>query len=176
MKKISLAIAALTILVTFSSCDKLDDLLTFTVTDHSTITIQSNSIVNLPIDLPTPEVTSNANQEFSNNNTRADLVKDVKLTEMTMEITSPQGKTFSFLKSIEIYISTDGTDKVLLASQSSIPQTATLVKLQTSGEKLDKYLKADSYKLHTTIVTREALTNDVDIELGLKFRVTADPL
>jgi hypothetical protein len=179
MKKFTSAIP-LAIVVVFialtSSCDKLDELLTFTVTDHTTITIEGNSVMDLPLQLPTPDVTSSANQEFSNNNTRADLVKDVKLTEMTMEVTSPEGKTFSFLKSIEIYISTDGSDKVLLASQTSIPETATLVQLETSGEKLDKYLKAESYRLHTTVVTREAFASSIEIELGLKFRVTADPL
>lgn len=175
MKKFT-SVIALAIAALVTSCDKLDDLLTFTVTDHTTITIEGSVIPDVPLLLPTPEVTSSASQEFSNNNTRADLVKDVKLTEMTMEVASPQGKTFSFLKSIEIYISTDGSDKVLLASQSSIPKTATLVQLETSNEKLDKYLKAESYRLHTTIVTRETLTEDVQIELGLKFRVTADPL
>lgn len=179
MKKLNSA-AAFVVVVVFiafaSACDKLDDLLTFTVTDHSTITIEGNSAMNLPLQLPTPDVTSSANQEFSNNNTRADLVKDVKLTEMTMEVKSPEGRTFSFLKSIEIYISTDGSDKVLLASQTSIPENATLVQLETTSEKLDKYLKAESYRLHTTVVTREAFANSIEIELGLKFRVTADPL
>jgi hypothetical protein len=174
MKKYFFMLPVPLLLVIFS-CNKIDDLLTFTVTDHSTITIENNTI-NLPFELPTPEITSTAKQEFQNNNTRADLVKDVKLSELTMQIESPAGKTFSFLKSIHIYISTDGTDKVLLAYHENIPATATTVELITSDEKLDKYVKADSYKLHTTVVTKETLTQSVDIGLTLKFRVTADPL
>jgi hypothetical protein len=159
------------------ACDKIDDLLTFTVTDHSTISISSGlGSTGLPFELPTPDVTTSANQEFSNNNTRADLVKDVKLSKLTMKVESPAGKTFSFLKSIHIYISTDGSDKVLLASHENIPSAATSVDLVTSNEKLDKYLKASSYKLHTTVVTRETLAQSVDIGLTLQFRVTADPL
>ena len=163
------------LLLVLGSCKTLDDLLTFTISDTATLTIENGGL-NLPVELQTPDVTTNSSQEFSNHDTRADLVKDVKLTQLQMEIVSPEGKTFSFLKSMKVYISTDGSDKVLLAYHDNIPSTATSVALTTTDEKLDKYLKGDSYQLHTSFVTRETLSQPVDLQFNLEFKVTADPL
>lgn len=172
MKKITLVIVALIL----SQCKEVDDLLTFTIANQVTITVPSNSPLNLPVELATPEVTTNSSQTFANNNTEASLVKDVKLQELKLSIQSPAGKTFSFLKSIQIYISTTQSNEILLASLDNIPTGATSITLTPTQEKLDVYAKASSYKLRTSIVTRETLTQSVETKADLKFRVTAAPL
>lgn len=154
----------------------MDDLLTFTIANQVTITVPSNSPLNLPIELATPDVTTNSNQTFANNNTEASLVKDVKLQELKLTIQTPTGKTFSFLKSIEVYISTNSSNEILLASLADVPATATSISLTPTQQKLDVYAKSSSYKLRTSIVTREALTQSVEMKADLKFRVTAAPL
>jgi hypothetical protein len=166
-----IAVAAL-----LSQCKEVDDLLTFTIGDQVTITVPSNSPFNLPVELATPDVTTNSSQKFANNNTEASLVKDVKLQELTLSIQSPAGKTFSFLKSIQLYISTTQSNEILLASLDNIPTNVTTITLTPTQEKLDVYAKSSSYKLRTSIITRETLTQDVDLKADLKFKVTAAPL
>jgi len=163
----------LTVLI---SCNKVDDLLTFNISDEATFTVESTALVNVPIPVPTPEVATNSSREFENNDTRADLVKDVRLNDLKLSIVSPSGKTFSFLKSIQVFISTNQNDEIVLASLDNVPSSASVIDLETTSEKLDTYVKASSYKLRTSIVTRETLTEDVEIRMKLNFTVTADPL
>ncbi len=172
MKKLFILIIAIACV----QCKEVDDLLTFTISDQVTITVPSNSPLNLPVELATPEVTTNSSQKFQNNNTNASLVKDVKLQELTLTIQSPTGKTFSFLKSIEIYISTTQSNEILLASLDNVPSNVSSISLTPTQQKLDVYAKSSSYKLRTSVVTRETLTQSVEMKSDVKFRVTAAPL
>ncbi|HEY0655814.1 MAG TPA: hypothetical protein VGD65_21915 [Chryseosolibacter sp.] len=172
MKKLAIVLACLVLF----HCKDVDDLLTFTISDQVTITVPSSSPFNLPVELATPDVTTNSSQKFANNNTEASLVKDIRLQELTLAIQSPSGKTFSFLKSIHIYISTNSSNEILLASLDNIPTSVTSISLTPTQEKPDVYAKASSYKLRTSIVTRETLTQNVEMKTDLKFRVTAAPL
>jgi hypothetical protein len=166
----------LTVVSFVTGCDKIDDLLTFTITDQTTIRIENNSPLNLPFEIATPDISTNANQEFQNNNTKADLVKDIKLEEVKLTITSPNGKTFSFIKSIHIYVATTTSDEIQLAFADNIEANTNTINLTCTKEKLDRYIKSDSYKLRTEIVTRETLTQSIDIQANLKFKVTAEAL
>ncbi|HYC85817.1 MAG TPA: hypothetical protein VEB86_11375 [Chryseosolibacter sp.] len=168
---IVLAVAALTF-----SCDKLDDLLTFYINHDATFTIEATAPVNLPIDISTPDIATNSSQDFENNNTRSDLVKDVKLNDLSLTITAPAGENFDFLKSVFIYISTDSNNEVLLASVEEVPMNVTFVEMIPTESALDSYVKASSYSLRTKIVTRETLTEAVDVKVDMEFKVTAKPL
>lgn len=155
-------------------CNEIDDLLTFTVSDRTTLRIESTSPLNLPLEIPTPAVSSNSQQQYENNNTRADLVRDVKLDQLTLSITAPDGKTFSFLKTIRIFISADQQKEIELASLENITTPSGSIELVPTATKLDNYAKAPSYSLRTEVTTDETLTQDVDVQVDLKFRVTAD--
>ncbi|MBT1697204.1 hypothetical protein KK083_09980 [Fulvivirgaceae bacterium PWU4] len=169
-------IIAVLVLAASFSCEEVDKLLTFSVNNEVTIQIPASTVIDLPVGIPTPDVTTNSDQTFQNNNTRASLVKDVKLQEMKLTITAPTGKTFSFLKSIYIYISTGQNDELLLASLEDVPANVNNITLKPTGEKLDPYVKASSYKLRTSIITDETLTQNVDVKANLRFKVTAAPL
>ncbi|MGC1241829.1 MAG: hypothetical protein WA874_09580 [Chryseosolibacter sp.] len=157
------------------SCDEVDKMLTFRIDGRTTIRVESNaSPIALPLEIPTPEVTSNSQQQYENNNTHASLVKDVKLEALRLTITDPSAKTFSFLKTIRIFISADQTSEIELAFAENISSDATTLELTTTKEKLDAYIKASSYNLRTEVITDEALTESVDIQADLKFLVTAD--
>ena len=151
-------------------------MLTFTFSDETTVTIPSASPVETPFDIPTPEINSSAQQEFDNHNTNANLVKDVSLKEIELTITSPDGKTFSFLEDVSLFISTEGEDEVKIAYREDIPADAESIALETTDATLDPYIKAESYSLRTEATTKELLTKDVDVRINLDFEVTADPL
>ena len=170
----SLSLSLLIALFIFS-CDAVDKLLTFTIDDEVSFTIESNLPLNIANGITTPDVKTNASQEFKNNNTNADLVKDVRLKELRLTITTPANKTFSFLKSIHLYISTNSNDEIELAYLDNINASTNNIALTTSAEKLDKYIKGSSYKIRTVVVTKETVTSDISIKTNMKFEVTADP-
>lgn len=172
LKKITLAF--LTVLVLVTGCDDVEDLLTFHFDDHTQIRIESTSPLSLPLEVATPAVTSNSQQQYDNHNTRADLVRDVRLEQLKLTIEAPEAKTFSFLKSIHIYISSSEAEEIELASLDNIASTASALELVPTDRKLDAYAKSPSYTLRTEVVTDETLTHDVDVRVDLKFRVTAD--
>lgn len=168
---------ALTVLLSIflTSCDAVDDLLTFTISNNASIKIQSTSPINLPSEIITPEVTTNSSAEFDNNKTKASLVKDVKLRSLKLSISDPSDKTFTFLKSVHLYISTTNSDEIELAYQDNIMSTNNTIDLICTDKKLDQYIKADSYKIRTKVTLKETLTKDVTIKAEMKFKVTADP-
>lgn len=174
--KAKTAILLAAMMIVAISCDNLNDLLTFSVKSSTNITIPSSSPLSLPFEFITPEIQTSSSQDFEKNNTNVDLVKDVKLEELKLTISAPEGKTFSFLKSIRIYISADNVDEILLASAENISSTSNTISLNTSQEKLDDYIKADGYRLRTSTVIRETLTQNVTIKIDLKYKVTADVL
>lgn len=157
------------------SCSVVDKLLTFTVSNQTSFKIASGFPLNLATEIITPDVTTNSSAEFQNNNTKADLVKDVKLTELKLTITDPTDKTFSFLKSIHLYISTDANDEIELAYLDNINSSTNTINLICTSQKLDKYIKASSYKIRAKAVVKETVTKDITVKSDMKFKVTADP-
>ncbi|WP_374172216.1 hypothetical protein [Flavobacterium tructae] len=158
-----------------SSCDAVDNLLTFTISNETSIQIKSTSPINLPSEIITPDVTTNSSAEFENNKTKASLVKDVKLKSLKLMITNPSDKTFTFLKSVHLYISTTDSDEIELAYQDNINASTNSIDLICTDARLDQYIKADKYKIRTKVTLKETLTKDVTVKAEMKFRVTADP-
>jgi hypothetical protein len=158
-------------------CNEVNDLLTFSIDHQTDFRVESSSpISGLPLEIATPDITTNSNQSFQNNNTNASLVKDIKLQKVKLGITNPANKTFSFLKSIHVYISTDQHSEILLAHLEEIPGNVSEIELIPTSQKLDAYVKASSYKVRTEIVTDETVTQAVDILMDLNFKVTAKAL
>lgn len=175
MKKLYI-IFALGLLTVFG-CDKADELLTFEIKHSSSVTVENNVVpFDPPMSMPTPPVTTNSEQKFSSNNTSKDKVKDIKLKELTLTITDPPSKTFSFLKEIYIYISTNSNNEMQIASKTDIPKDAQSIELKTTDKNLDEYVKAEEFDLRTEVVTRELISDDVTIDMDMVFEVTADPL
>ncbi len=160
-----------------AACDKMDKLLTFDIRHSTTVTVQGSIVpFDPPANMPTPDVTTNAEQKFANNDTRKDKVKDIKLKEVELDILDPPGKTFAFLKEIYVYISTNSANEIMIAWKTDIPDNVKTLQLETTGESLDKYVKSEEYSVRTEVVTREVISQDVEIDMDLTFRVTADPV
>jgi hypothetical protein len=174
--KFSLIISAIFASIIFSSCEKINELLTFNIEDEVTFTIENQFGINLPFEIPLPNIKTNATREFENQNTKADLVKNVSLEELKLTIISPTNKTFSFIKSIRLFVAAENIDEAEIAYEYEISSNAQTINLSPTGVKLDEYLKAGSYSLRTEVTLRETLTEDIQIKVNLNFKVTADPL
>lgn len=173
MKKISFYTICFSFLLCGASCKKIDDILTFSISNESSFTIPASNGINLPFDIPTPDNSSNSSEAFANNNTDASHVKNIYLKNLQLTITDPAGQHFNFLKSITIYISTDSTNEIELAYLDSIPQNDTMITLIPTAAALDVYVKAPSYNLRTELVMDKALTQDVTVKEDSRFQVTA---
>lgn len=161
--------------VLLTSCNTVDDLLSFNISNSASIKIKSTSPINLPSEIITPEVTTNSSAEFENNKTKASLVKDVKIRSLKLTISDPSDKTFTFLKSVHLYISTTNSDEIELAYADDINVSSNTIDLVCTDKRLDQYIKADSYRIRTQVTLKETLTKDVTVKADMKFRVTADP-
>lgn len=163
-----------TLLISLFSCKKLKELLTFNINVENNFTVPASGPLNIPIDILTPQVTTNSSQQFENNNTDVNRVKDIKLKKVDLQIINPAGKTFSFLESVHIYISTNANDEIELAYLDNVSSTTNSISLITTSASLDTYVKAPSYRLRTKVVTKQALTQDVEIKNMCQFQVTAN--
>jgi hypothetical protein len=163
------------LLLVLFSCEKLDQLLTFEIPQSSEIKIPASGLINTPLITPVP-VTVNSQQSFENNNTKANLVKDVRLSKLTLSIVDPAAENFNFLKSIKIYIGTSQNDKVLLASQDNVPDGVSTLELVSANTQLDTYIKASSYTLYTEVTLRSNVARELTVKADSRFKVTADPL
>src|SRR5688500_1098736 len=171
MKKTSLYF--LLAVITIAGCSKIAELITFKINTQANITVNSSSLLNTPFEISTPGITTHSSETFENNRTAPDLIKKVAFEEIKLTITSPENKTFSFLKNVHIYISTDDYDEVELAYLDNIPADAKSIILNTTSENLEKFIKSSSYRLRTRMETRETLSQATDIQVDMRFAVTA---
>lgn len=155
------------------SCKKIDKLTQFDMDYDSSVTVESTLGINVPFNIYTPDITTNSESTFESNNTHKDLIESISLKTMTMSISNPAGDDFSFLKSIEIYISADGLSDVKIAWKDDISDNTTELNLETSSTDLKDYVKKDSFKLKVTTTTDEVLTHDYTIDIHSVFFVDA---
>ena len=163
------------ILFTFG-CKKLHELTQFDMDYDTSITIPKATGINSPINIPTPDITTNSESSFENNNTNKDLVEKIVLKSMQMTIGSPKGEDFSFLKSIEIKISADSLPDIKIAWKDNISASDTTFALETSDADLKDYLTKDKYKLKVKTTTDEILMQDHVIDIHSVFFVDAEIL
>ncbi len=162
--------------VSLLACEKLKDLLRFDINAETEFTIPRNSVVPIP-DIITPKTTSNFNEQIDNNDTRKDLVKEVKLTEFTLTIEGPSQANFDFVESMSLSIQTDSLPAIQVASISDIPETGlTTLDLVTSEAELDEYVKGDGFRVKAEITTDKTVTYDTEVIGNMTFSVKADPL
>ena len=173
-KKLLFLTAVTAIFLSIFSCKKIEDLLTFNINVENNFTVAASGPISIPLDILTPQVTTNSTQQFQNNNSDANKVKDIKLKKVDLQIISPAGKTFSFLESVHIYVSTNASDEIEIAYLDNISSTATAISLIPTSASLDKYVKAPTYSLRTKIVTKQVLTQDVEVKNYCQFQVTAN--
>lgn len=178
MKKL-LLLAPLLLLMVFG-CKKnvLDQLLTFTVDVSQNSRISPPSIFYTGLPKPVSVIT-NSEASFRNNKTTRDKVKNVLLDQMQLTLVSPATLNFDFLDSLRVYINTPKTNnRILLAHLYNPPRGVNTLTLIPTTERLDDYLKADTYEL--TVYSRQRpnyfIRDSLTIRSDTRFKVTANSL
>lgn len=169
-----LTLSLISIVVLFSSCEKLSKLTEFDIKHNAEATIEAGATANLPFDIATPEVATNSQSEFEGQNTSSDLVESVKLKQLNVKITSPANRNFDFLNDIELYLSADGEEEVKIAWKYDIGDNiGNELTLETGTDELKKFLVKDKYRLRLTITTDKVVNEDINVKINSVFRVDA---
>lgn len=173
MKKLLLLLPLALAIVTLTKCKKIDELTTFRMSYDSQVTVPANGVINLPLDILTPDITTNYQQQFSANDTRSDLVNEINIDGITITVKSPANQNLDFLKSINVYIAAEGMAEKEIASKNDIPDGLSSLSLDYVSDNLKDYLTKDKIKLRVKTVTDKALTNDTELNIKTDFKVKA---
>jgi hypothetical protein len=173
MKFKPFVVFVLTTLVVFG-CKQLHKFTQFYMDYNASYTYSAGLPINLPVTLNTPDVTTNAEQQFAINDTRKDLIESILVKQLTLSITSPSGQTFAFLKSVEVYIAASGLPEVRVAHKENIPDNiGAQFDLDLDDVELEEYIKADTFKLRVVSTTDQITTSNIEVNIYSKFFVDA---
>ncbi|MEO9531813.1 MAG: hypothetical protein ABJG68_13615 [Crocinitomicaceae bacterium] len=160
--------------VSLISCKKLNKLTQFEIEYSNTAIIPSSTGINLPFVFVTPEKETNSETTFEINDTRKDKIQQIMLTDLELDVTSPNSEDFSFLKSIKIYLNADGLDEILLAWKDPVPEsTSTILILECTNADMQEYIKKDQFTLRVNAVTDEIISQDHELSIFSKYFVDA---
>lgn len=143
--------------------------------DYTSQVVVSSSVGQLvPFSLNTPQMETNAEYEFESNNTNKERINSIRLDQLKLTITSPSNETFSFLNSLEIFISSPNIAERKVAFKESIPSNVgDEILCDLVNIELQEYIKEDSFKLRLKTVTDETIPQDVTIDVYTDFFVDA---
>lgn len=128
----------------------------------------------VPFFVETPETETNAAYQFEINDTESKRVKSIFLKKLDLTIKSPTNETFSFLKSVDIYIDSPNQPEVLLASKSSISnEIGKSLSLDLVNLDFKEYIKDETFTLRLKVVTDETIPEDVTIGIASSYLVDA---
>ncbi|MEA3445893.1 MAG: hypothetical protein U9R19_14335 [Bacteroidota bacterium] len=160
--------------ILIQGCNAIDKLTIFDIDYSDEIVIPSAIGINLPFNVFTPEISTNSESTFEINDTRKDLVEEIKIKKLKLSIISPANADFSFLNSINIYLNADGLDEMLLGWNNDIPNDAgNTIELELSNEDFQEFIKKDEINLRVNTVTDKLLLSDHELKVDAVFRVNA---
>lgn len=160
------------LLLTVSGCKK--KLTQFYVDYHSEAVVPATVSTFFPFSVNTPEMETNSTYEFESNDTRKDHIRSIYVKQLDLTITQPSGETFSFVNSIELFISAPGISEAKIASLAAIPENVgNTLSLTPTNTDLQEYIKADSFTLRLRVVSDETIPQDVHIDIYSNFLVDA---
>ncbi len=173
MKNILFAAVTVAVLV-LGACKALDKLTQFNLEYRTTYDYPANLPPFETDSLQTPEIVTNADREFAINNTHKNLIESVLLKQLTVTVKSPANQSFSFLRSVQVYISAQGLPSKLVAYKYDIGNDAgKVLNLELMDVDLKDYVKKDKINLHITSYTDELVRSNTSVEVYAKFFVDA---
>jgi hypothetical protein len=84
-------------LILFLGCKKAKKEIVFYMDYDASVTVPASTSLGLPINLPTPDVTTNSESNFEQNKTTPSLVQSITISTLTLKINSPSAGNFKFL-------------------------------------------------------------------------------
>lgn len=136
--------------------------------------IKSSTGINLPFNLISPEMETNSESKFKSEDTRKDLIQEIKLTALRVVLNSPNDGDLKFLNEVEIFINADGLDEAKIAFKYNIPSTVGKeLDLDVTGTDFKEYIKKDDFSLRLKAKTDEIISRDHQLTTFSTFFVDA---
>ncbi|WP_292008715.1 hypothetical protein [Chryseobacterium sp.] len=103
-----------------------------------------------------------------NNNAK---IKDVRISDAKVSVVSPSGGNLSALKTIKIYISSNGTGERLVASRTNISANSSSLNLDLNSESgyLDEVVKSAGLTVRTVYELKNQTSSDMNLKVTLNF-------
>ncbi|MFL9835083.1 hypothetical protein [Chryseobacterium terrae] len=102
-----------------------------------------------------------------NNNAQ---IKDVRISDAKISVASPSGGNLSALKSVKIYISSNGTGEKLVASRSAIDTNSSSLNLDLNNDGfLDSVVKSTGLTVRTVYELKNQTSSDMTLKVALNF-------
>lgn len=173
--KISSSIILLLAIIMFCGCQAIDELTHFDIDYNYTFTLPSYGGINLDnVDIESNDLENSTESTFENNDTNKDLVEEATLKKFNVTIIEPTNADFSFLNSVEIFLSTDELEEKLIAWKNNISDNeGNHLQLETTSSNLRKYLVSDEIRVRLKTTSSEPLLNDLLLDLQSTVEVDA---
>lgn len=175
MKFKNVLLAFCCILFSFG-CNKERKGISFSMRYEEVFSIENGSPLQLPIRILLPPTSTNSEATFAQNDTRAEKITSIRLENLDLHLMSPENEDFSFLESIELFISTSQLPELMLAERKNIQNNTRQLSLTCSKEDFKEYIKSESYTLRVKTVVKRTFSHKMDIGSALHFRVSAKVL
>ncbi len=156
------------------NCTLFNEITTFNLSFDTEVTVPATFGLNIPFNLITPEVETNAEAEFEINDTRKDLVEEVKLESLKLVLSSPDNSDFSFLNDLTVLIEAEDLQEIEVASVFDISEdVGKEIIMDVSGNDYKEYISKDQFSLKVNVVTDKVIGQDHTIEIKSVFSVRA---
>lgn len=179
MKKTAMVLIAL--MVVTASCKRLKQLLTINFTvpyDKAEFISGLEGNPTIPpsgarASVPVYAIATNSEEIISDNETTADLVTQVKLTQFNTKMLLPVGETFDLVDSLWIVVSGNNLAPQLLAYNYNVPRGAQEISLTPTDINLRDVFVEDTMYVKVEGFFREAPEPNSKILFDIKMKVTA---
>lgn len=155
------------ILVPFlSSCDALSELTKIPLPFEQSITIPAIPVIG-STSIETPDIETGIDSVLNEAGISTDLIEGITLSKMEFALSS-SSDDLSFLKDVDIYISTSGKDDVKIATATNVGDVSTL-KFTALNVDIKDFIMGDKFKLKVNIKTDEPLLAQKEVDIKMEF-------
>ncbi len=174
MKKISLLLLSMVLLIGITGCKKISKLTQVRIPYSTQITVPGNlPILQTPMPIATPAIPTNTESTLKNMGYNLDMVERIEIEKFDLELNTPEDGDLNFFNTIQVYIKADGLEEVLLA-EKAVPESETkLTKVTLDCENTDllEYFKKPEFTLRAMVSTDRIVTQEHIIDVKSVFMV-----
>jgi hypothetical protein len=164
MKNIFLMTAAVSAVVI--SCGTVQSLVQNTFPYTASVLVSTG----VPADkeVSSTSTATNVQTWFGGNNNAK--IKDVRISDAKISVASPAGGNLSAIKSVKVYVSSNGTGEKLVASRSNITTDSSSLNLDLNDTGyLDEVVKSSGLTVRTVYELKNQTTSDMNLKIALNF-------
>ena len=149
-----------------SSCDQLGKLTEIKIPLSEKITIPVIPIAGAET-IETPGIKTGIDSVMNDAGISEDLIEDITLSKMDFKMTS-MNDDFGFLKSIEVYITSEGKDDVKIAYANDIADVNSLSLTTMDETDIKDFILKEEFGLKVKFETLDPIMSPKEVEIKLE--------